>query len=52
LDFDAKTRFGKPIKFYHNVYETKKLFENCLVVCGGPEVDRGLNFLQVASNDA
>jgi hypothetical protein len=38
--FKSKTRFGKGNKFYFEVENTKSLFENILVVYGGPGVDR------------
>jgi hypothetical protein len=38
-DFEFKTRFGKFIRFYYEVHDTKIQFEIISVVYGGPGVD-------------
>ncbi len=39
-DFDSKTWFGKYIKFYYEVDNTKIQFEIIIVVYGSPGVDQ------------
>jgi hypothetical protein len=38
-NYNSKTRFGKFIKFYYEVQNTKIQFEIIIVVYGGPGVD-------------
>jgi hypothetical protein len=39
-NFNSKTKFGKFIRFYYEVYNKKIQFDIIIVVYGGPGVDR------------